>query len=89
LEENKNRIFDILNTAKKQQITGYRSMMSSIVLEDRAIANMSTVRVNANRQMDKFRLQQEEIENHKKRLKNVDINDYLTRKRTKSTFGSV
>ena len=63
--------------------------MSSIVLEDRAIANMSTVRVNANRQMDKFRLQQEEIENHKKRLKNVDINDYLTRKRTKSTFGSV
>lgn len=89
MEENKNRIFDILNTAKKQQITGYRSMMSSIVLEDRAIANMSTVRVNANRQMDKFRLQQEEIENHKKRLKKVDINDYLTRKRNKSTFGSV
>lgn len=89
MEENKNRIFDILNTAKKQQITGYRSMMSSIVLEDRAIANMSTVRVNANRQMDKYRLQQEEIENHKKRLKKVDINDYLTRKRNKSTFGSV
>jgi hypothetical protein len=64
-------------------------MMSSIVLEDRAIANMSTVRVNANRQMDKYRLQQEEIENHKKRLKKVDINDYLTRKRNKSTFGSV
>jgi hypothetical protein len=63
--------------------------MSSIVLEDRAIANMSTVRVNANRQMDKYRLQQEEIENHKKRLKKVDINDYLTRKRNKSTFGSV
>lgn len=89
MEENKNRIFDILNTAKKQQITGYRSMMSSIVMEDRAIANMSTVRVNANRQMDKYRLQQEEIENHKKRLKKVDINDYLTRKRNKSTFGSV
>ena len=45
--------------------------------------------VNANRQMDKYRLQQEEIENHKKRLKKVDINDYLTRKRNKSTFGSV
>jgi hypothetical protein len=61
MAQNKARIIDILNGAKHQSTTSYRSMMSKLVEEDVMITNMPPIRINANRTMTKYRHKQEEI----------------------------
>lgn len=62
MHKNKQRIFDILETARQQQVTGYRQQMTTIVGSDKKVTNMPPIRINANRTMHKYRMKQEEIE---------------------------
>ena len=57
--------------------------MQPLVVEDKKVTNMPAIRINANRTMQKYRMKQEEIENQKQRLKQVDVSEYLRRSQFK------
>lgn len=47
--------------------------------DDKRVQQMPQIRINANKTMYKYRLKQEEIENQKKRIKQVEVSDYIQR----------
>ena len=78
LQVGKSRINRILLNAREQQIQSFNLGARDFIKNDVAVAEMPTIRINANIAMSKRRLEDSIRENQKLKLKNVDVKSYLT-----------